>query len=252
MPEQLIAAVPYALQAVESVFAWTADNATQLNGLNSNSYQLRVTGTCPAGYAVSAVNSDGSLACEPVEKRPVFSITTVEDMSSSGGNHISITIGVDGLGLISYHDTTSLMVAHCENIACTSFTISTIDTSAGHDYGCGSSIAIGGDGLGIISYYDRISHTLEVAHCNDIACSSALVSTIATDGSAEGWGTSIAIDWSGYALISYYDSTNDDLRLARCLNQTCDFATTYLIDSVNNVGGFSSMVVSQHYAVIAS
>ena len=56
------------------------------------------------------------------------------DLDSAGdvGSH-SVTVGADGLGLISYYDDTNadLKVAHCSNPACTAATLTTLD-SAGH------------------------------------------------------------------------------------------------------------------------
>jgi hypothetical protein len=96
--------------------------------------------------------------------------TTTLDSAGIVGEYTSITIGADGLGLISYRDATNgdLKVAHCSNTACTAATITTLD-SAG-DVGQNTSITIGADGLGLISYRDATNGDLKVAHCSDPFC----------------------------------------------------------------------------------
>ena len=88
------------------------------------------------------------------------------------GLNTSITIGSDGLGLISYYDETNgdLKVAHCSNTNCTAATTMAIDT--GGNVGDFSSVTIGPDGLGLISYLDMTNFDLKVAHCSNIFCSS--------------------------------------------------------------------------------
>ena len=56
-----------------------------------------------------------------------------------------MTIGADGLGLISYLDDTNdnLKVAHCSNTNCTAVSITTLDTSG--NVGRDTSITIGTD-----------------------------------------------------------------------------------------------------------
>ena len=81
-----------------------------------------------------------------------------------------MTIGADGLGLISYLDVTNgnLKVAHCSNRACTSATLTTLDSTG--EVGQDTSVTIGADGLGLISYYDATNGNLKVAHCSDRSC----------------------------------------------------------------------------------
>jgi len=81
-----------------------------------------------------------------------------------------VTIGTDGLGLISYYDATNgdLKVAHCSNSACTAATLTTVDRAG--NVGQYSSVTIGTDGLGLISYYDATNGDLKVAHCSDLFC----------------------------------------------------------------------------------
>ncbi|MBT7832870.1 MAG: hypothetical protein HN667_04420, partial [Chloroflexi bacterium] len=89
------------------------------------------------------------------------------------GVESSITIGADGLALISYRywnlANNDLKVAHCSNTACTSSTTSTIDSDG--SVGTDTSITIGADGLGLISYNDWFNDDLKVAHCDNAFCS---------------------------------------------------------------------------------
>ena len=70
----------------------------------------------------------------------------------SVGRYSSITIGGDGLALVSYEDNTNknLKVAHCNDQDCSNFKISSIDNSGLIYYH--TSITSGIDGLGLISY----------------------------------------------------------------------------------------------------
>src|SRR5262249_33553285 len=84
--------------------------------------------------------------------RPGPSATPLPKLDSGGvpgngvGQSSAATIGADGVGLISYLDTTNhdLKVAHCDNALCTSAEIHTLDTNATAFFG--TSIAIGADG----------------------------------------------------------------------------------------------------------
>jgi hypothetical protein len=81
-----------------------------------------------------------------------------------------VTIGTDGLALISYYDETNgnLKVAHCPNVACTAATLTTVDSAGG--VGQYNSVTIGADGLALISYYDATNGALKVAHCSNLLC----------------------------------------------------------------------------------
>ena len=81
-----------------------------------------------------------------------------------------MTIGADGLGLISYYDAGNydLKVAHCADVTCSSATPVTLDS--GGDVGWYTSVTIGADGLGLISYSDYTNGDLKVAHCANAFC----------------------------------------------------------------------------------
>jgi hypothetical protein len=122
------------------------------------------------------------------------------------GWYSSITIGSDGLGLISFYDAGSgfLRVAHCSNIPCSAATFSPVDASG--LVGQYSSITIGADGLGLISYYDVGNQDLKVAHCANIDCSNADEINALDTANDVGQYSSITVGADGLGLVSYLDN----------------------------------------------
>jgi len=172
--------------------------------------------------------------------RPGFSLTTVDNVF---GVETAIAIGVDGQPLISYHDATNghLKVAHCLDLACSVATLTTLGTGGVGEF---TSIAIGADGLGLISYRDGTNGFLKVAHCSNIACSAATHATLGSGGlSDEGYYTSITIGADGLGLISYYDNTSGDLKVAHCSNAACTAAIGATLDSAGLVGQYTSITI---------
>jgi hypothetical protein len=152
------------------------------------------------------------------------SAAVTSTVATDDGRYSSITVGRDGLGLVSYFGA-GLKVAHCVNVYCTAVTATTLDMG---DVGSDTSIAIGGDGLGIISYRDHGNKDLKVAHCADLACTTA-TTTVVDAFDDVGSHTSITKGPDGRPLVSYYDATNGDLRLARCPDVRCtgEFVTPF-------------------------
>ena len=129
----------------------------------------------------------------------------------------------------------------CTNASCNGgATITRVDTgSNGQD----SSIAVPADGLPIISYNYFGADDLKVLKCGNTACS--LGNTITTLDSVGVLGryTSIAAPADGLPVISYYDSGNQHLKIAKCGNATCTTATISTVDTAPNQGSHSSLVV---------
>jgi hypothetical protein len=149
--------------------------------------------------------------------------STVTAVPNVGGREVDIAIGQDGNPVISfcseqYQTDERLKVAKCNDITCTTSTVSTVDSDG--DVGQHTSIAIGADGLPVISYWAWSWGDLRVAKCNNADCSSAIINTVDSVGEV-GWFTSIAIGDDGNPVISYYDNTNDDLKLALCSDPAC-------------------------------
>ncbi len=174
-------------------------------------------------------------------------ISTTVDSAGDVGRLTSITIGADGLGLISYDDVSNgaLKVLHCGNAACGSGNISTTMDSGAGDVGDGTSVTIGADRLGLISYYDDTTNgALKVLHCGNAACSSGNLSTTVDSTGNVGYPSSVTIGADGRGLISYYDATNGDLKVLHCGNAACNsgnLSTT--VDSAGDVGQYTSITI---------
>ena len=176
-------------------------------------------------------------------------ITTVDSAGNVGRRYSSITIGTDGLPIISYYDYTNydLKVIHCSEIDCSntgSNTITTVDST--NDMGRYSSITIGTDNLPIISYWDVTNQDLKVIHCSEIDCSNTGSNTITTVDSlgSVGWYTSITISTDGLPIISYYDSTNDNLKVIHCSEIDCSNTGSNTITTVDSGGRYSSITIN--------
>jgi hypothetical protein len=172
-------------------------------------------------------------------------IGTTVDTASDVGPFSSITIGIDGLGLISYYDGVHgyLKVLHCGNLLCSSGnTSASLDTSITIDGA--TSITIGSDGLGLISYYDDTNKNLKVLHCGNLLCNSGNTNTSVDTAGETGWYPSITIGADGLGLISYSDVTNEDLKVLHCGNLLCNSGNTSAsVDTAGSVGWASSITI---------
>ena len=149
-------------------------------------------------------------------------ISATLDSNGVVGQETSLTIGADGLPVISYRDDTNadLKVLHCGDLLCSSGNISTTVDSAGN-VGSYSSITIGSDELPVIGYLDSTNTALKVLHCGNLLCNSSNVITTLDGPGLVGWYLGITIGADGLPLISYRDNANTDLKVAHCSNAFC-------------------------------
>lgn len=157
----------------------------------------------------------------------------------------SMAVGVDGLPVIAYANLGpyDLKFAHCENLACSAVTVSTVDASPVGSEGIWTSVTIGRDGLPLISYHDDANHDLKVAHCNDVRCATATLSTIDSAGDV-GEGSSITIGADGLGVISYRDDTAGRVKIALCNDVPCTSA------SIVDAGPMSGVDVSTSVTIL--
>ena len=160
------------------------------------------------------------------------------------GQFTSIAIGVDGFGVISHYDASNgnLNVSHCSNTNCTAFTATTaLDTTG--DVGRHTSMALGTDGLPVISYYDLTGFNLKVARCNNTTCTGGATLATPDSGGNVGRDTSITIGEDGFPLVSYYDVTNTNLKVAHCTTAACATSSVATVDSSQSVGAETSITI---------
>jgi hypothetical protein len=109
--------------------------------------------------------------------------------------------------------------------------------------GNATSITTGVDGLGLISYSDITNTDLKVAHCSNASCTAATITTLDSAGNLPGVCTSITIGFDGLGVISYYDVTNADLKVAHCSNILCTAASLATVDNAGDVGSASTITI---------
>jgi hypothetical protein len=104
-------------------------------------------------------------------------------------------------------------------------------------------VTIGADGLALISYHDVTNRKLKVAHCSNQACTAATLTTLDNSTGNVGQFTAVTIGADRLGLISYYDATNHNLKVAHCSDRACTSATYTTLDRTGDVGEDSSVII---------
>ncbi len=231
MPDQKIAAVPYALQAEAAL------DADMLDGVQGSGYQLQITGSCAPGTSIRAINGDGSVACEMHDPFPVHLSQDI-NISSYLNN---VVIGSNGLPLIisiAGHQIDSIA---CHDPACTQYTHSSSVPLSGVIFSNGSlEMAVGTDGLVVFVIVDSAGGDIYLGHCDDLVCSTftlAWLNDVSSVSKAD-----LVITPVGLPLIVASASTSTDLEAYFCDDPLCTSnAPPTLIDNSINLGHHVTM-----------
>jgi hypothetical protein len=157
-------------------------------------------------------------------------INTVDTGSSVGvGYYNSAIMGQDGFARIAYYDyiNKDLKFAQCTNAACSTSTITTVDSTG--DVGTRPSIALGQDGFARISYYDATNTRIKFAQCTNAACSTNVLTVISSVYASNPYSV-VAVASDGFARIVYTGSAGY-VQYSRCTAADCSALVTNALSS---------------------
>jgi hypothetical protein len=195
--------------------------------------------------------------------------TVTVDAAGEVGHNPSIAVGTSGNPMVSYYDWTNqdLKFATCDQSASANGNCdqsddwATVTVDAEGIVGWTTSMALDANGHPVICYQDVTNEDLKFATCdlpasaNGNCDQSGDWATLTVDAAGEvGHNPSMAVDTSGNLMVSYYDSTNEDLKFAVCdlsasVNGNCDQGGDWsvaTVDAVGVVGRFSSVAVDSN------
>ena len=163
--------------------------------------------------------------CQDLDCADPASINTVDDTSDMG-QYSSLALAQDGNPVISYYDAINgnLVLARCDDPDCAGGNDqgTSVDTNEG-DIGQYSSLALDVfDDTPVIAYYNFDDADLKLVHCDTLGCTGPQSTTVVDGATGEvGISLSMALDVSGNPVISYYDTGNFALNVARCDDPAC-------------------------------
>jgi hypothetical protein len=146
---------------------------------------------------------------------------TVATLATGTGGYTSLALAGNGDPVVSYTIGNVLQVTRCGNATCTSGNVArTPDTST--PAGAGTSLRLDAAGHPVVSYHiGGPNGGLRLLRCGDATCSAGnSIKTVDSPGTV-GNENALRLTPAGPPVISYFDSANGDLKVARCGSPTC-------------------------------
>jgi hypothetical protein len=179
------------------------------------------------------------------------SIVTV-DSEGDVGNFSSLVLDAAGNPVVSYRDTGNgdLKVLRCNDPNCAGDDESVVTVDSDGDVGNHTSLMLDSAGNPVVSYYDATNEGLKLAHCNDPNCAGDDESILTVDSFGDvnwdsTWGPSLELqlDAAGSPVVSYWDGSNNKLKLLHCNDPNCagDDESILTVDSEWGSGRVSSL-----------
>ena len=157
-------------------------------------------------------------------------------------NSISIAIGSTNIPVISYYVNAVHKLAVCDNSACTTRQNIVMPLLAGATpSGDFTSVALTSADIPV-TLLGVSGSRIALAVCDDAACAAPVVSVL---GIANAGGQiELALTNGDLPMITYYDTYEQDLKLAACSDANCSQSTILTVDSAGNVGRYSSLALT--------
>jgi len=240
-----------------------ASGGVGLAQIDSTAVQARVTGSCAAGEKMLSVNANGTVVCGTDATGGTGTVTNVASGTGLTGGPISTsgTLSIANGGVGAAQINSAQVQARVDGTCAVGEYVRGINANGSvvcspvlgmpritflqvpPGTGLYTSIAIGSDGLPVMSYYDSSDTDLFFAHCDNAACTS--ITQAGMDGGTAvdiGRYTSIAVGSDGLPIVSYYDTTNGNLKVAHCDTAVaCTFAIVTTVDFA--AGQYTSIAI---------
>jgi hypothetical protein len=170
------------------------------------------------------------------------------DAAGSVGFFTSLAVDAGGRLHGSYYDDTNrdLKYAACPARCDLAHNWRAATVDAAGSVGLYTSLAVDASGRLHVSYEDRTNSNLKYATCAADCALTANWQAVTVDAAGSvGWYTSLAVGAAGRLHVSYWDTTNDDLKYATCAAD-CDAAAGWqavTVDAAGSVGWYTSLAV---------
>jgi hypothetical protein len=244
------------MATVDSSLAFGAVTSLLLDAVGNPviSYDVNFPGTdvkvvhcgdasCSAGNVITTVDngSSSSVALDGAGNPVVafdasgLRVQHCGDANCTSGNTnqlVDNTVGVfsppslalDALGnpVVSYYNATNLdlRLVHCGDPSCSAGnSIVSPDTTG--NVGQHPSLKMNGAGNPVVSYYDVTNGDLKLLVCGNPDCNSGNSITAPDTLDHVGDLSSLDLDGSGNPAVSFYDASNNRLRVLRCVDAVC-------------------------------